>query len=53
MTAGASTGPAAPAASDAPEARRSALDEFLAELESMVNVDCGTYTPDGVNTSPT
>lgn len=24
-------------------------DEFLAELEAMVNVDCGSYTPDGVN----
>ena len=22
---------------------------FLAELEAMVNVDCGSYTPDGVN----
>jgi glutamate carboxypeptidase len=24
-------------------------DEFLAELEAMVNVDCGSYSPDGVN----
>jgi glutamate carboxypeptidase len=24
--------------------------EFLAELEAMVNVDCGSYSPDGVNT---
>jgi len=24
-------------------------DEFLAELEAMVNIDCGSYTPDGVN----
>jgi glutamate carboxypeptidase len=24
-------------------------NEFLAELEAMVNVDCGSYTPDGVN----
>ncbi len=24
-------------------------DEFLAELEAMVNVDSGSYTPDGVN----
>jgi glutamate carboxypeptidase len=23
--------------------------DFLAELEAMVNVDCGSYTPDGVN----
>lgn len=23
--------------------------EFLAELEAMVNVDCGSYSPDGVN----
>jgi glutamate carboxypeptidase len=25
-------------------------DAFVAELEQMVNVDCGSYTPDGVNT---
>ena len=25
------------------------LPRFLAELESMVNIDCGSYTPDGVN----
>ncbi|MDQ4036547.1 MAG: M20 family metallopeptidase [Chloroflexota bacterium] len=25
------------------------LPRFLAELESLVNVDCGSYTPDGVN----
>jgi glutamate carboxypeptidase len=24
-------------------------DPFLAELESMVNIDCGSYTPTGVN----
>ena len=24
-------------------------DEYLAELEAMVNVDCGSYTTDGVN----
>ena len=24
-------------------------DEFLAELEAMVNIDCGSYTADGVN----
>ena len=24
-------------------------EEFLAELEAMVNVDCGSYSPDGVN----
>lgn len=24
-------------------------DEYLAELEAMVNIDCGSYTPDGVN----
>jgi glutamate carboxypeptidase len=24
-------------------------DDFLAELAAMVNVDCGSYTPDGVN----
>ena len=27
--------------------------EFLDTLEAMVNVDCGSYTPDGVNRSPT
>jgi glutamate carboxypeptidase len=25
------------------------LPSFLAELETMVNIDCGSYTPDGVN----
>ena len=25
------------------------LPDFLAELEAMVNTDCGSYTPDGVN----
>ena len=25
------------------------LPRFLAELESLVNVDCGSYTPEGVN----
>jgi glutamate carboxypeptidase len=25
-------------------------DEFIAELEWMVNVDCGSYSPEGVNT---
>jgi glutamate carboxypeptidase len=24
-------------------------DEYVADLETMVNVDCGSYTPDGVN----
>jgi glutamate carboxypeptidase len=26
------------------------VDSFVAELEQMVNVDCGSYTPAGVNT---
>ena len=25
------------------------LPRFMAELETMVNIDCGSYTPDGVN----
>jgi glutamate carboxypeptidase len=25
------------------------LDDFLRDLESLVNVDCGSYTPEGVN----
>jgi glutamate carboxypeptidase len=25
------------------------LPRFLAELEALVNIDCGSYTPDGVN----
>ncbi len=24
-------------------------EDFVAALERMVNVDCGSYTPDGVN----
>jgi glutamate carboxypeptidase len=28
---------------------RARSDEFLAELEAMVNVDCGSYSPRGVN----
>jgi glutamate carboxypeptidase len=27
----------------------SRLPRFLAELEQLVNIDCGSYTPDGVN----
>jgi glutamate carboxypeptidase len=50
VTAGASTGPAAPAASDLLKHAEALSDEFLAELESMVNIDCGSYTPTGVNT---
>jgi glutamate carboxypeptidase len=43
-------GAAAPAASDLLKLADALGDEFLAELESMVNVDCGSYTPAGVNT---
>ena len=25
------------------------LPAYLADLEKLVNIDCGTYTPDGVN----
>ena len=25
------------------------LPRYLAELEALVNIDCGSYTPDGVN----
>jgi glutamate carboxypeptidase len=31
------------------ELSASRLDGFVADLERMVNVDCGSYTPDGVN----
>jgi glutamate carboxypeptidase len=32
-----------------PEAVRARYPRYLAELESLVNVDCGSHTPDGVN----
>lgn len=32
-----------------PEAVRDRYPRFLAELESLVNIDCGSYTPEGVN----
>lgn len=32
-----------------PEAVRDRYPRYLAELESLVNIDCGSYTPDGVN----
>lgn len=32
-----------------PEAVRGRYPRFLAELESLVNIDCGSYTPEGVN----
>ena len=31
------------------EAVAARLPRYLADLESMVNIDCGSYTPDGVN----
>jgi len=31
------------------EAVAARLPRFLAELETLVNIDCGSYTPDGVN----
>lgn len=31
------------------EAVAATHDRYLAELESLVNLDCGSYTPDGVN----
>jgi glutamate carboxypeptidase len=48
VTGGSETG-AASAASDLLKHAEALSDEFLAELESMVNVDCGSYTPAGVN----
>jgi len=32
-----------------PEAVRDRYPRFLAELEALVNIDCGSYTPAGVN----
>lgn len=31
------------------EAASDRLPRYLAELEALVNIDCGSYTPDGVN----
>ena len=31
------------------EAVEARLPRFLAELEALVNIDCGSYTPAGVN----
>jgi glutamate carboxypeptidase len=38
-----------PTPSGLPEAVQARLPRFLAELESLVNIDCGSYTPAGVN----
>jgi glutamate carboxypeptidase len=38
--------PSPPSLSEAVEAR---LPRYLAELEALVNIDCGSYTPVGVN----
>ncbi len=32
-----------------PDVVRDRYPRFLAELEALVNIDCGSYTPDGVN----
>ncbi len=31
------------------EAVQARLPRYLAELEALVNIDCGSYTPAGVN----
>jgi glutamate carboxypeptidase len=38
-----------PSPTGLPEAVQARLPRFLAELESLVNIDCGSYTPAGVN----
>jgi glutamate carboxypeptidase len=38
-----------PTPSGLPEAVQARLPRFLAELEALVNIDCGSYTPAGVN----
>ena len=38
-----------PSPTGLPEAVQARLPRFLAELESLVNLDCGSYTPAGVN----
>ena len=38
-----------PTPSGLPEAVQARLPRFMAELEALVNIDCGSYTPAGVN----
>jgi glutamate carboxypeptidase len=38
-----------PAPPGLPDAVRDRYPRFLAELETLVNIDCGSYTPHGVN----
>ena len=41
--------PGSPSLSVLREAVASSFDRYLAELEELVNIDCGSYTPEGVN----
>jgi glutamate carboxypeptidase len=41
--------PGSPSLSTLREAVASTFDRYLAELEELVNIDCGSYTPEGVN----
>jgi glutamate carboxypeptidase len=41
--------PGSPSLSVLREAVASTFDRYLAELEELVNIDCGSYTPEGVN----
>ena len=41
--------PGSPSLSVLSEAVSSTFDRYLAELEELVNIDCGSYTPQGVN----
>src|SRR5213593_479200 len=41
--------PGSPSLSTLREAVARRFDRYLAELEQLVNIDCGSYTPDGVD----
>jgi len=41
--------PGSPSLSALRELVASTFDRYLAELEELVNIDCGSYTPEGVN----
>ena len=41
--------PGSPSLSTLREAVARRFDRYLAELEELVNIDCGSYTPEGVN----
>ena len=49
MTAASGPGAGSPDPAELLKQAEALSEPFLAELQSMVNIDCGSYTPSGVN----